>query len=382
MAELVPPSGVVHWLGAGMSTGSGLGVVCGTAARVMLWGRTADRAGQALDRLGLAGRAEPAANTPGALAGRLRPGDVVVSMLPATEHAGLVRLCLDRGAHFACTSYVSPELAALAAPAAGAGVAVLAEAGLDPGIDHVYAHRLVELATEALGPTVDAVRFTSYCGGIPATPNDFRYLFSWAPLGVLNALRSPARYVEGGEEVTARYPWEATRELTVGGEVFEVYPNRDSVPFVEQYRFPAGWPVDAFVRGTLRLSGWRAAWREVFETVRAGDDAAVAGLATELATRHPATDVDRDRVVLAVALEASKAGTTWSGSYHLDVTGDDRESAMARCVSQPLAYGVGLTLSGALPPGLTRAGEAPQGPRPWLGYLETAALEGELRVAG
>lgn len=380
MTDLVPPSGVVHWLGAGMSTGSGLGVVCETAANVVLWGRTQARAEQALDRFGLTGRAEPAANTPGALAERLRPGDVVVSMLPATDHAGLVRLCLDRGAHFACTSYVSAELAELADAAAGAGIAVLTEAGLDPGIDHVYAHRLVDLATEALGPAVDAVRFTSYCGGIPATPNDFRYLFSWAPFGVLNALRSPARYIEGGEKVTAKYPWEATRELPVGDEVFEVYPNRDSVPFVEQYRFPAGWPVETFVRGTLRLSGWHAAWQQVFETVRAGDDAAVADLATELAARHPATDVDRDRVVLAVSLEATKAGTTWSGSYYLDVIGDDRESAMARCVSQPLAYGVGLALTGALPPGLTRAGEAPQGPQPWLDYLETVDLKAELRV--
>lgn len=378
MADLVPPSGVVHWLGAGLSTGSGLGAVCDTAGRTVLWSRTVSRAEQALDRLGLTGRAEPAATTPGALAERLRPGDVVVSMLPATEHAGLLRSCLERGAHFACTSYVSSELADLAASAADAGVAVLAEAGLDPGIDHVYAHRLVELASAALGPDIDTVRFTSYCGGIPATPNDFRYLFSWAPLGVLNALRSPARYVEGGEEVTARHPWEATRELPVGDEVFEVYPNRDSIPFIEQYGFPPAWSVDTFVRGTLRLSGWHAAWQRVFDTVRAGDDATVADLATELAARYPATDVDRDRVVLAVSLTASGAGGSWSGSYHLDVTGDDREPAMARCVSQPLAFGVGLALSGDLPPGLTRAGEAPQGPRPWLDHLEAVGLGAEL----
>lgn len=378
MTDLVPPSGVVHWLGAGMSTGSGLGVVCETAAGVVLWGRTPARAEQALDRLGLAGRAEPAANTPGALAERLRPGDVVVSMLPATEHAGLVRLCLDRGAHFAATSYVSPELADLADPAADAGIAILTEAGLDPGIDHVYAHRLVDLASEALGPAVDAVRFTSYCGGIPATPNDFRYLFSWAPLGVLTALGSPARYVEDGEKITQRHPWEATRELPVGGEVFEVYPNRDSIPFIDQYHFPKGWPVETFVRGTLRLSGWHAAWQQVFETVSTGDNTAIAELATELAARHPTTDIDRDRVVLAVSLEASKAGTTWSGSYYLDVIGNAHESAMARCVSQPLAYGVGLALSGDLPPGLTRAGEPPQGPQPWLDYLDTVDLRAEL----
>lgn len=380
MTDLVPPSGVVHWFGAGMSTGSGLGVVCDTADRVVLWSRTTARAEQALDRLGLSGRAEPAAHTPGALAERLRPGDIVVSMLPATEHAGLVRTCLARGAHFACTSYVSPELADLASAAADAGTAVLAEAGLDPGIDHVYAHRLVELASAALGPAVETVRFTSYCGGIPAIPNDFRYLFSWAPLGVLNALRSPARYVEGGEERTARYPWEATRELSVGDEVFEVYPNRDSVPFIEQYGIPAGWPVDMFVRGTLRLSGWHAAWQPVFETIRTGDDTAVADLAAELAARYPATDVDRDRVVLAVSLDAAGAGRTWSGRYQLDLTGDDTEPAMARCVSQPLAFGVRLALSGALPPGLTRAGEAPQGPQPWLDHLKTAGLDGELHI--
>ncbi len=178
---------------------------------------------------------------------------------------------------------------------------------------------------------------TSYCGGVPAVPNEFRYRFSWAPAGVLGALRSPARYLEDGEETTAERPWEVTRPHVVDGEIFEVYPNRDSVPFIEQYGLPPGWRPRTFVRGTLRLEGWLRAWDAVFEELKAGDDTRIAALARELAATYPTTDADHDRVVLAVSLEVrGDTGETWSGSYLLDLVGDEEESAMARCVSRPL----------------------------------------------
>ena len=92
----IPASGTVHWVGAGLSTGSGLARLCDTAARVRLWHRTERRAADALDRLGLTGRAAPRAYTPDALTAELAPGDVVVSMLPFTSLAkGLRRRLLD-----------------------------------------------------------------------------------------------------------------------------------------------------------------------------------------------------------------------------------------------------------------------------------------------
>ncbi|MFJ6721925.1 saccharopine dehydrogenase C-terminal domain-containing protein [Streptomyces sp. NPDC091259] len=380
--DAIAASGTVHWIGTGLSTGrSGLSLVCDSAARVVLWDRTTERAVARLDALGLTGRAEVRALTPtapAALAAEAGPGDVIVSMLPAAEHAPLLRLALERGAHFACTSYVSPELAELAADAAGTTrTVVLTEAGLDPGIDHLLAHDLVARGRRALGEAPATARFTSYCGGVPAVPNAFRYRFSWAPYGVLAALGSPARYIEDGAEATAPRPWEATRTRTLAGEDFEVYPNRDSVPFIAQYGIPDHWKPETFVRGTLRNAGWRTAWKEVFETVAAEDPVAVRALAAELAARHPTTADDRDRVVLSVALDLRTAdGAHWQGSHLLDVTGTEAESAMARCVSLPVAYGVTRVLAGALPAGLVRAAEGPAETDRWLSFLAARGLGG------
>ncbi|MEV6805003.1 saccharopine dehydrogenase family protein [Streptomyces sp. NPDC051132] len=376
MTDRVPASGTVHWVGAGLSTGSGLAALCATADRVLLWHRTADRAAGALAGLGLTGRAEPRALTPDALAAALEPGDVVVSMLPASGHAGLLAVCARAGAHFACSSYVSPDLLAHGEAARAAGLTVLAETGLDPGIDHLFAHSLIGRARARIGAhTPASYRLTSYCGGVPAVPNDFRYRFSWAPTGVLNALRTPARYLQDGTETTAGRPWEATRPLVLDGETFEAYPNRDSIPFIAHYGLPAAWTPRTFVRGTLRLAGWLKAWEPVFKELTTGDDERIAALARELAAAHPTTRADRDRVVLSVRLEVDAgAGRQWTGAYLLDVTGDAAESAMARCVSLPLALGVRHILDGSLPAGLHRAAQTPQRADRWLGELADEGL--------
>ncbi|MEU6223583.1 saccharopine dehydrogenase family protein [Streptomyces sp. NPDC047042] len=397
MTDTVPASGTVHWIGAGLSTGGGLGALCDSDAvrQVLVWHRTEERAAEALAHLGLTGQAEPRAYTLSALTAELAPGDVVVSMLPAPEHAPLLAACVAGGAHFACSSYVSEAVLEQVPAAEAASLVVLTECGLDPGIDHLFAHSLVTRAEEAIGAATPAsYRLTSYCGGIPAVPNDFRYRFSWAPAGVLNALRSPARYIEDGAETVADRPWEVTRPHGIDGETFEVYPNRDSVPFVEQYELPKAWQPRTFVRGTLRLDGWLSAWDSVFEELKGGDDERIAALARELAARYPTTDADRDRVVLAVSLEVDADGNdtdgeaaaeegrrrNWSGRYLLDLEGDAAESAMARCVSRTLALGVRHILDGSLPPGLSRAAETARRSEEWLSELGGEGLEFRLTV--
>ncbi|QMU78292.1 saccharopine dehydrogenase [Streptacidiphilus sp. PB12-B1b] len=375
-------SGTVHWVGAGLSTGSGLTGLCRAADQVLLWHRTEERAAESLARLGLSTAATPRAYTREALADDVKEGDVVVSMLPATEHAALLRDCIDRRTHFACSSYASEELSALAQEARPAGVVVLTEAGLDPGIDHLFAHSLLARATAAVDPRKAAeVVFTSYCGGVPATPDAFTYRFSWAPTGVLNALRAPARYVEDGVARTAVHPWEAVKPQLLGDETFEVYPNRDSVPFIAQYQLPEAWTARTFVRGTLRLSGWSRAWEPVFETVRSGDDERIRALALELAAKYPMGAGERDRVVLAVSLDvdAGSAGR-WSGRYLLDQQGDQEESAMARCVSKPLALGVRELLAGRLPAGLNRAVGNVDQAEDWLRQLRDEGIGYTLRT--
>jgi hypothetical protein len=377
MSDRIPATGTVHWVGAGLSTGSGLRLLCDQAARVVLWHRTAERAEQRLAELDLTGRAAARAFTPGALAGEIVAGDIVVSMLPPAEHHALLRLAVAGRAHFACSSYASPELVAEAADAGRVGVTALTEAGLDPGIDHLFAHRLVHEARQKLGDAPATVDFVSHCGGVPAAPNDFRYRFSWAPRGVLNALRTPSRYVKDGRVCATDRPWEQTEEYELAGERFEVYPNRDSIDFIERYDLPASWRAENFVRGTLRLAGWRAAWAPVFTTLLTGDQDRIDRYADELAARYPATARDLDRVVLTVALRVrTDEGAEWSGDLLLDVVGDVRESAMARCVSLPLACGVGEILAGRTRVGLQRAAEDPIAVERWLGLLAEQGISG------
>lgn len=349
-----PAGAAVHWIGTGLSTGSGLALLAGSAARVVVWGRTEDKARACAERLGVAGRVETGAYSPQALADALAPGDVAVSMLPAGGHGAVIAAALGRGAHFACSSYLSAELESAAAGAAGRGLAVVTDAGLDPGIDHLYAHVLVDRARRALGDGPAVARFTSYCGGVPAEPNEFRYRFSWAPRGVLTALASPARFVDDGRERTVARPWEAVRTWRIGAEDFEAYPNRDSLGFAARYGFPRDWELDGFVRGTLRLQGWSTAWKDVFAVVAGGEPERIAALADELAARYPTGPGDLDRVVLAVGLEVrARDGRAWAGSLLLDTVGDGAESAMARCVSVPLGLGVLDILAGRAPLGLS-----------------------------
>jgi hypothetical protein len=358
-----------------LSTGSGLRVLGDATDRLVLWARTESKADDCLSRLGLTGRAAAAEFSLPALAAALRPGDVLVSMLPASRHAELLRLCVPREVHFACSSYVSESILAEVPGAAQAGVVVLTEAGLDPGIDHLLAHQLIAQARTAIGDGAAVADFTSYCGGVPAVPNEFRYRFSWAPRGVLSALLEPASYLADSERKQVRYPWEATQRMAVNGEEFEAYPNRDSIGFIAQYRPPSDWRLRTFVRGTLRLDGWSDAWASVFAELRDGDGDRTDELARELAAKYPSTETDVDRVVLAVALQVRSDERNWSGEYLLDVTGDQTESAMARCVSLPLAFGVMQIQDGRMAPGLNRAAEEAEGAQRWLDFLREHGID-------
>ncbi len=379
MVDLITPTGRVHWIGTGMSTGSGLGLVCEGVSTV-LWGRTIRKVEDCLARLGIAGRAATRTFDVASLAAEVAPGDVVVSMLPASEHPAMVRLALERDAHFVCSSYLSPGIAVHADTARERGAVILTEIGLDPGIDHLLGHELVRKAKAATGSRPATVRFTSYCGSNPAVPNEFRYRFSWAPRGVLTALLTPARLIDGGVVRDVAHPWEAVTSQVVGDEIFEVYPNRDSVPFLATYGFPASWTLETFVRGTLRLDGWSDAWKSVIAELVDGDEARITTLADELAKRYPTTASDNDRVVMSVKLEARMdSGEDWSGEYMLDVVGNEGECATPRLVSVPLACGILDVVAGRVAPGLHQATDVPESVERWLEFLRTHGIAVEFR---
>jgi len=353
----------VHWLGAGLSSTPGIRRLASGPHPLILWNRSVDKAAMAVASLSETPVIRALDMT--ALARTIAPGDVLVSMLPADMHLQIARLALAQGAHFISSSYVSPELLELHSAAAGAELSFVNEVGLDPGIDHLMAHRLLHEFREH-GPASERqqLRFRSYCGGFPAVANEFRYKFSWSPVGVLRALRAPSRCIVDSQIREASRPWHGLSEyrarLPGGEEHFEAYANRDSLPFVKQYQLDPAWPVQQFVRGTLRLPGWANAWQPLFtelDTLEvSGTDARLQELSDHLWQQYRYRSGEADRVVLCVELEAVEdKRTVWHGGLCIDARGNAQSSAMARLVSHTVSLAVDSVIAGELPSGVTAA---------------------------
>lgn len=183
--------------------------------------------------------------------------DLTVSLVPYAFHPKVAAHCLRHGRHLITASYVAPAMQALDADARAGGLTFLNEMGLDPGIDHMSAMRVID-AVAAEGGRLRS--FRSYCGGLPApdaNDNPLGYKFSWAPRGVLLACRNSARYRREGREVAvpAERLFRDMHLLHVpGAGDFEAYPNRDSLVYLEAYGLPAD--IETLFRGTLRNLGW------------------------------------------------------------------------------------------------------------------------------
>jgi Saccharopine dehydrogenase C-terminal domain/Saccharopine dehydrogenase NADP binding domain len=350
----------IHWCGTGLSAIPGLRKLIQSGQDVVVWNRTLDKAQDAVGDITI--------NIHGfdmdALGNALNPGDVVVSMLPGDWHVPLAELAISKSANFVSSSYIAPEMRMLDEAAKAAGVALVNEVGLDPGIDHLMAHHLVSdyRSSDAYDPE-NHISFISYCGGVPKTPNPFRYKFSWSPLGVLKALRSPSRSIRDYKERNVDRPWNAIDSYTAPlptPETFEVYPNRDSVPFIQQYELQDAGPIREFVRGTLRLNGWADAWSDVFtevETLTGPDgDTRLAEMSDQFWADNAYDEGEPDRVILCVSLKVENNDTTvWHKTYVMDAWGDDRGTAMARLVSIPVSLAVTSVLAGDIAPGVHAA---------------------------
>jgi saccharopine dehydrogenase-like NADP-dependent oxidoreductase len=378
----------IHWCGTGLSAIPGLRRLLEAGHDVAVWNRTADKARDAVGDLTANIHVFDINN----LGEMLSPADVVVSMLPGDWHVPLAELAISKRAHFVSSSYIAPEMRALDDKARAAGVALVNEVGLDPGIDHLMAHALVDdyKASEAYDPS-NEVSFLSYCGGIPKTPNPFRYKFSWSPLGVLKALRSPSKSIRDFKELDVARPWDAISTFEAplpSPESFEVYPNRDSLPFIGQYAFGADWKVKEFVRGTLRLNGWTDAWDGVFKEVEtlegAAGDARLKEMSDQFWDENSYDEGEPDRVVLCVDLKAEKDGKpVWHKTYVMDAWGDERGTAMARLVSFPVSFAVEAVMNGKIAPGVHAAPSDAALVQDWMGKIGTLAqhLEVSNRIA-
>ena len=364
----------IHWCGTGLSAIPGLRRLLEAGHDVAVWNRTTDKAREAVGDLTTNIHAFSIAN----LGQMLSPKDVIVSMLPGDWHVPLAELAIEHGAHFVSSSYIAPEMRALDQKAKDAGVCLINEVGLDPGIDHLMAHALVAdyKASDAFDPE-NEISFISYCGGIPKTPNPFRYKFSWSPLGVLKALRSPSKSIRDFKELDVARPWDAISSYEAplpSPESFEVYPNRDSIPFMAQYEFGEDWKVKEFVRGTLRLNGWADAWADVFKEVETlsgpEGDARLKDMSDQFWAENAYDEGEPDRVVLCVGLKAEKDGAeVWHKTYVMDAWGDERGTAMARLVSYPVSFAIEAAMNGKIAAGVHAAPSDPALVEKWMGEI-------------
>lgn len=364
----------VHWCGTGLSTIPGLRRLIESGTPVTVWNRTVAKAQKAVGDLTQDIRPFDMAS----LAAAVTKGDVIVSMLPADHHVPLAELALEKGADFVSSSYISPEMRALDARAKQADLRLVNEVGLDPGLDHLMAHWLVAdyKASKAFDKG-NALSFLSYCGGVPKQANAFRYKFSWAPVGVLKALRSPSRSIRHYTELEVAHPWEALTRYDAPlptPESFEVYPNRDSLPFMADYGFASDWKVKDFVRGTLRLNGWAEAWADIFKVAPQASDDRLAEIADRLLAENAYEEGEPDRVVLCVDLKAEHEGTpVYHKTWVMDAWGDARGSAMARLVSTPVSWAVESVLNREVPAGVSAAPSDPRLVNRWLDGVHTLA---------
>ncbi len=191
--------------------------------------------------------------------------DLVISMVPYAFHPIVARYCIEYKKNMVTTSYVSEAMTDLNDAAKNAGILILNEIGLDPGIDHMEAMRIIHEVTGAGG---EISNFTSYCGGLPApeaNTNPFGYKFSWSPLGVLLAGKNSAEYKMNGEKVSISSEDLFLNSVKVqieGLGDFEGYPNRNSLPYIDLYGIQT---TKTILRGTLRNVGWCSTLKKIVD---------------------------------------------------------------------------------------------------------------------
>nr|AAT93229.1 YNR050C [Saccharomyces cerevisiae] len=186
----------------------------------------------------------------------LADNDVVISLIPYTFHPNVVKSAIRTKTDVVTSSYISPALRELEPEIVKAGITVMNEIGLDPGIDHLYAVKTIDEVHRAGGKLKS---FLSYCGGLPApedSDNPLGYKFSWSSRGVLLALRNSAKYWKDGKiETVSSEDLMATAKpyFIYPGYAFVCYPNRDSTLFKDLYHIPEA---ETVIRGTLRYQGF------------------------------------------------------------------------------------------------------------------------------
>ncbi|KFV87706.1 hypothetical protein N308_08821 [Struthio camelus australis] len=191
------------------------------------------------------------------LSSLVKKHDLVISLLPYSAHPLVAKKCINNKVNLVTASYLTPAMKELQESVEAAGITVISEMGLDPGLDHMLAKECIDKAKE-VGATI--VSYTSFCGGLPApeySDNPLRYKFSWSPQGVLLNTVQSATYLKNGEIVTIQAGGALLDSVTsmdfYPGLNLEGFPNRDSTKYAEPYGIQTA---HTLLRGTLRYKGY------------------------------------------------------------------------------------------------------------------------------
>jgi len=162
----------------------------------------------------------------------VKQADLVISYIPAFLHIHVFNICLEMGKNLLTSSYISPEMQKNHQKVKNANLTFINEIGLDPGLDHLIAHKIInecKLKNETI------VGYESWCGALPSpdsVDNPLMYKFSWSPKGVLAAMKNNATYLLDDKVINV--PNSSLLKSTVNKEFhrclnFEGYYNRDSL---------------------------------------------------------------------------------------------------------------------------------------------------------
>ena len=324
----------IHWLGVGLSSPPGILYLNEQRYNLLVWNRSVDKAQSLLKNKIYVNQLDISS-----LSKKLDRNDLIVSMLPASMHMEIAELAINYKCHLVTSSYHDPQYEKLEQKFIDNDCLFICECGLDPGIDHLLAHKLIQEFEKGNYQDIKSIGFESMCGGFPEIPNNFKYKFSWSPLGVLKALNTPAIHIENFSEERSEKPYKKINFIEFNNEKFETYPNRNSIPYINEYNLGKYSNIlEHFERGTIRLEGWSKAWNEIFKNIE--DKIDLENLSKKLWEENQYDNLENDRVLLYVKIRSKNSNNNefFNKTLYLDESRPIVNSAMSQCVSFTVAF--------------------------------------------
>ena len=287
----------------------------------------------------------------------IQASDIVISMLPAHLHIEIARDCILYKKNLVTASYISDEMQELDASVKENGLVFMNEVGLDPGIDHMSAMKVID---QIKGKGGKMLLFESFCGGLVAPENDtnlWNYKFTWAPRNVVLAGQGgAAKFIQEGTYKYIPYcnVFRRTEFLeVVGYGKFEAYSNRDSLKYRSIYGLD---DVLTLYRGTIRRVGYSKAWN-MFVQLGMTDDSYVMDGSETMTYRqfmnsflpyHPTDSVEiKTRLILKIDQDDSM----WDKLVELDLFNSNKivglkDATPAQILQKILSDKFGYELNG------------------------------------